>query len=171
MKGVCFIMMCEKCNAREATFFYSSNINGEKTERHLCADCAREEGFGGAMDYSAGDMFGSGMLGDGFGGMLRDFFAPERSLMSAFGSFGLPMRGIMTRRAAAPRADIVIGEPRRAETLEDSEMRIPRDAGADIRARRELAALRGQLEDAVKSEDFEKAAELRDKIAHIENGN
>lgn len=162
-------MKCEKCNAREATFFYSSEINGERTQRHLCADCAREEGFGGALDYEPADMFGD-MFGGLFGGMMRDFFTPQRSLMSAFGSFGLPMRSIMTTSAAVPRVNIVIGEPGAGQVLEDSETKIPTDAGAEVKSRREAEALRQQLDAAVQAEDFERAIELRDQLRKLENG-
>lgn len=150
-------MKCEKCNDREATFYYSSNINGEKTERHLCADCAREEGFGGALDYRPATMFNSF-----FDDMFSDFFSP----LPSFGSFGSPFRSIMA--PAMPRLNIVINQPQTAVSQEQSEKRIPTDAGTEVKQRRELEALRQQLESAVKDENFEKAIELRDKIRELE---
>ncbi len=158
-------MKCEKCNNREATFFYSSNINGEKNERHLCSECARQEGFGGALDYSTAPV---GLFGDIFDNMFADFFSPGRSLMSSFGSFGMPLRSIMAPSMAMPRVDIVIGDPSSCHTAEESEGRIPDDAGDDVKKRRELEALKNALEEAVKAEDFEKAIELRDRIRSIE---
>lgn len=53
---------------------------------------------------------------------------------------------------------------------EETESRIPADAGEDIRRRRELGALREQLSAAVQAEDYEKAAELRDKLRAMEKG-
>lgn len=159
-------MKCEKCNKNEATFYYSSNINGVRTERHLCADCAREEGFGNAMDIGGGDVFGD-VFGELFsGGMFSDFFAPARSMLSSFGSFGMPVRGMIA--PSAPEADFVQRSRGAAvEPLEESETRIPDDAGGDVRARRELEALKNQLSDAVRDENFEKAIELRDKIKKL----
>lgn len=157
-------MKCEKCNEKEATFYYSSNINGEKTERHLCADCAREEGFGGALDYHPMSLFD-----DMFDGFLGDFFAPHRGLLSAFDSFGSPLRAMMA--PALPHINIVIGEPRTQcarAPLSETEQRIPEDAGAEVKTRREIAALKAQLEEAVKAEDFEKAIELRDRLKELE---
>lgn len=155
-------MKCERCNEKEASFFYSSDINGVKTSRHLCADCARAEGFGGALDYRPAGMFGS-MFDD----MFSDFFSPAGSLFPAFGSFGSPLRSIMTQ--ALPRVNVVIGQPERsARPLEESETKIPSDAGSEVRQRRELSALKHQLKEAVKAEDFEKAIELRDKIKELE---
>ena len=164
-------MKCEKCNEKEATFYYSSNINGEKTERHLCEDCAREEGFGEALDYRPASMFND-VFGDmfgGFGGFFDDFFAPRRSLFSAFDSFGSPLRAMMA--PALPRIRVVIGEPQTEKEhapLSEAEQKIPDDAGEEVKARREIAALKQQLHEAVEAENFEKAIELRDKLKELE---
>lgn len=155
-------MKCEKCGKKEASFFYSSNINGERSSRSLCEDCARAEGFGGALDYRPTDMLG-GILDE----MFSDFFAPVGSFLPTFGSFGSPVRSIMTR--AMPRINVVIGQPEQTtEPQEESETKIPSDAGSEVRRRREMSALKHQLREAVKSEDFEKAIELRDKIRELE---
>ena len=157
-------MKCEKCKEKDATFYYSSNINGEVTEKHLCGDCAREEGFGSALDYRPTSMFDS-MFDNFFG----DFFSPRRSLLSAFDSFGSPLRAIMA--PALPRVNIVIGQPQECSErapLSETEQKIPEDAGEEVKARREIAALKHQLQEAVAAENFEKAIELRDKLRELE---
>ena len=155
-------MKCEKCNEKEATFYYSCNINGEKTERHLCPDCARAEGFGEVMDY---DPVGS--FSREIDRMFADFFSPRRSLLPDFGLFGSPLRSIMA--PSFPRVNIVIGAPQTAaETPSGTESKIPEDAGEEVRAKREAEALRHQLDEAVKAEDFERAIELRDKLREME---
>ena len=154
-------MKCEKCNEKEATFYYSSNINGEKTERHLCNHCAREEGFGGVMDYRPMPGFG-GM----FDGLFEDFFMPRRSLLSAFDMLERPMRRMMT--AALPQIHIVVGQPQAAQPASETEQKIPEDAGEAVKSRREIEALRHQLQEAVAAENFEKAIELRDQLKALE---
>ncbi len=37
-------MRCEHCNEREATTHIKKIINGNKTELHLCSECAAELG-------------------------------------------------------------------------------------------------------------------------------
>lgn len=158
LKGV-LNMKCEKCNEKEATFYYSSNINGEKTERHLCADCAREEGFGGALDYSPTVMFDRA-----FRSVFEDFFAPVGARLPSFGSFIDPFGGIMA--PAIPRLRVRSAP---AETQAgNSDSPIPDDAGEEIRARREREALKAQLHDAVQAEDYEKAIILRDKLREMD---
>ena len=158
-------MKCEKCNNREVTFFYSADINGEKTERHLCAECARAEGYGGVMDF---DLHPAGMFESVFNGFFGDFFAPQRAMLSAFDGFGAPFGRMMAPRLAIPRVSFVVGDTNPAAVGEESETKIPSDAGEEVRRRRELDALRQQLDEAVKTEDFEKAISLRDQIKGME---
>lgn len=35
-------MLCDKCKKNEAKVYYTEIVNGEKTEQHLCEDCATE---------------------------------------------------------------------------------------------------------------------------------
>ena len=158
-------MKCEKCGNKEATFFYSANINGEKTERHLCAECARAEGYGGALDF---DLRPTGMFDSVFEDFFGDFFAPQRALLSAFDGFGGTFGRMMAPRLTMPRVNIVVGGTSPAVVGEESETKIPADAGEEVRQRRELDALRQQLDEAVKAEDFEKAISLRDQIRERE---
>ena len=153
-------MKCEKCGNNEAVFFYSADINGEKSRGCLCRDCARREGLTAYQTTF-------GPFGDVLGGTLSDFFSPGRGLLSPFGSFGAPVRSIMAPSMALPFVNVVYGveeAPGRAEPEPD----VPADAGEDIRRRRELAALREQLRGAVDEENYERAAELRDKLRAME---
>ena len=155
-------MKCEKCNEKEATFYYSCSINGEKTEKHLCPDCARAEGFGEMLDYRPVSAF-DGM----FDSLFDDFFAVPGGLLSAFDRFESPLRRMMA--PALPRVNIVIGEPKTAsQPRSEAEAKIPADAGAEVKSRREISMLKHQLREAVKAEDFEKAIELRDKLKELE---
>lgn len=154
-------MKCDKCG-NEASFFYSSNVNGRRTERHLCADCARAEGFGNALDYDP--MGGMRNMFDSFFEDFGGFFGGGRSLLPSFDLFGSPMRSMMTR--SAPRVNLVVGSPE--ETVQSAGGVIPEADAADIRARREKGALRHQLDEAVKAEDFERAAQLRDQLRALE---
>jgi len=147
-------MKCEKCNEREATFFYSSNYNGKKSERHLCAQCAKEEGFGEMLRPGA-------MFDSAFDSMFEDFFAPMRSFLPAFDMFGGMGRSIMA--PSLPSLRIVLEEPSApAQTKPAIEV------DEAVKSQREREALKAQLEEAVKAEDFEKAIELRDKLREMD---
>ena len=141
-------MKCEKCG-KEANFYYSSTVNGQHEEHCFCADCAKEAGFENAFSFEVMQPFG-GM----FDGFFDSFFAPMR-LLPSFDSFGSPF-GRMMMTQAAPRT--------RTSPQSEAEMKVPADAGEDVKKRREREALKQQLREAVEKEDFETAITLRDQI-------
>lgn len=60
-------MLCEKCKIREANIQYTEVINGVKTEHNFCAQCAKEMDFGHYSaifdeDFPLGKLL-SGLLG------------------------------------------------------------------------------------------------------------
>lgn len=154
-------MKCGKCNDKDAVFHFSSDINGEKTEKHLCAECAEAEGYGEYFKTRSmrlmedffrdpfADMF-NGFFGRNslFGNLERSFFAPMLTM---------PRLGLRTERAEKAE-----------KTAEKTDEKIPETADKELVARRELAALKHSLQEAVKAEDFEKAIVLRDKIRVME---
>lgn len=169
-------MKCDKCS-KEAIFHYESNVNGKKSEYHLCEDCAKQEGFGNMFDFRPDSMFQS-FWNEPFGGLSRGF-SPFAALTNGFftdpfpGFFG---RSLMAPVMSMPQVRIMVGEPEAGvgaenatETAERKMDNIPKDAGEEIRAKRELLGLKHQLKSAVHNEEFERAAELRDKIRAIEN--
>lgn len=158
-------MKCDKCS-NEAIFHYESNVNGKKSEYHLCEDCAKQEGFGGMLDYRPASMFRS-FWGEPFGGLMNSFFSDPFT-----GFFG---RSLMAPAMTMPQVRVMVGDTdackeceNATETAEKKMDNIPEDAGKEIRAKRELLSLKHQLKAAVHSEEFEKAAELRDKIRELE---
>ena len=155
-------MKCEKCNEREATLFYKADINGEKTEKHLCAQCAKEEGFGELLERHSRDVFG-GFFDDPFRGFFDDdpFFA-------GFSRLG---RSLMAPMLTLPRLSIELtGEPEAKTASEKTagKTETASETDAELSKKRELKALKHQLHEAVKNEEFEKCVELRDKIREME---
>ena len=141
-------MKCEKCNERDANFFYTSNINGNVTKRCLCSECAAQEGL---MDHNEmfHNFFRTPFESRSPFGLLDSFWNDSFWNDSFFAPFG----------ALATMSRPVIGDASPVETNN-----IPTDAGAELKAKRELAELKAKLQNAVEAEDFEKAIELRDQI-------
>lgn len=147
-------MKCEKCNNTEATFHYSSTVNNHKSEAHLCSDCARQLGYGNLMDFSP-----MVTTAGTFGGLINEFFGNTRSFMTPFYSFSTQLPGIMP-----------IAEPNPCKTGScEASPEIANSDCDEFKKRRELSALKYQLDSAVKDENFEKAIELRDKIKELEH--
>ena len=154
-------MKCENCGNNEVTFVYRSNINGKITEKHLCSKCAAEQGYTRGLTESR-DRLIRGFFGDDFFGrsMLDSFMLPRMGFHALgeelFDDFFREMpalTGEATREAAAQeKKDMLVEE---------------KEQGRFARMRR-LNALRLEMKKAVRREDFEQAAKLRDEIRALE---
>lgn len=164
-------MKCENCGKNEVSFVYRSNINGKVEEKHLCQECAQKlgytqkiqdsyTGFQNLFRSSFSNIFapmhalagrnGASFFGDNFfgGSLLGD------NLFDDF--FAMPALGCGTAEAAAPAQQ---------ENLVSAEEQ------KKISHERELNALRAEMKQAVESENFERAAQLRDQIHAKEKEN
>ena len=147
-------MKCEKCGKNEANFYYSSNINGNVTEKHLCTECAAEMGLTQDVYAYANNMF-EDMMGGFFN--RRSAFAPFGSF-GGFGGFALPAMMF-------PRFEFRIGD---GAAPAETEQKVETPADPEMKKRRELNMLREQMKKAAENEDYEKAAELKNKISEME---
>ena len=155
-------MKCEHCGKNEVTFVYQSNVNGQVTEKHLCADCAEKLGYTQKLAAHSQRMM-RGIFG---GGLFEDFFTPYPSLL-----------GRMGRMLEDPFDDFfadmpALGAPAEArqEAQKPQDPLLEQEERNDISRQRQLNALRMEMQKAVAAENFERAAELRDQI-HAMEGN
>ena len=152
-------MKCQKCGKNEVNFHYSSNINGCVTESHLCSECAATEGYDMDSLFDTGGLFGvSDMFSDFFPIFGRSAFMPAAMQLMSPAVF-YPRTA---RLVARPRTQNYGGSCGCGCGTEGSKPDTD-DIKADeaMIKRRELNM---ELQAAIKSEDFEKAAQLRDQI-------
>ena len=148
-------MKCTKCGKNEVNFFYTSNINGNVTEHKLCTECAEEMGLMKNVFAESRQMMR---------GMFDGFFGRRSLLDSFFGGFepfGLGARDFLR---LGERKDCGCGDG--CSCTEEKEVKAEVDP--ELAKRREINALRHRMKMAAEAEDFEKAAELRDKIRGME---
>lgn len=164
-------MECEKCRKRPATVHYTEVVNGRKREMHLCATCAEQEGIGSfkitAHPFKLDSLFGD-LLGAQIPRIGRE--SPE----VACGRCGLTERQFARQgrfgcadcyEAFAPHLDTLL---RRVQGHLRHTGKVPARGQYRVRRQREIERLRRELQDAVQREEFERAAELRDKIRELE---
>lgn len=158
-------MICHRCKKREATVHLTEIIHGEKGEKHLCEQCAAEDGItlkqpqlnellanfvksqSSATEVANITCQSCGMTFAEFrsGGLLGcpyDYDAFDKALTP------------LIKRAHENGAQHVGKVPQRAGVAQERQHDL-------MRARRELAA-------AVEREDYELAAKLRDQIKNLE---
>ena len=146
-------MKCQKCGKEEVNFHYSSNINGEIREIHLCSGCTAEAGY--AETFNSPD--------DMLSGALDGFFSPRSSFFPLLG-MDMSIRSIF---GAPPNLSAQVRE-REKERQPSPSTEIKVEIDGKMQKRREINILREQMRQAAATDDFEKATELRDKIRDME---
>ncbi len=168
-------MLCDNCKERDAIINLTQVEHDSKVTLHLCEQCAQQKGVetGGAVLKSPlGNFLGAVVKGGGSGALvpaggeglrcpacgstLRDFRDSGRlGCDQCYSSFDTHLRDLLRRLHGSSQH---VGE----------RYDIPGAAGGDADPRSELLDLKAQLRRAVEGENFELAAELRDRIRVLE---
>ena len=162
--------LCERCKKAKATF-HLTNIerSGAKVERHLCDRCASEEGLlptaKGTVDLNE---------------LLENFIASSKA-------GGADLSGLVCEQCGISYVEFrnqgLLGCANDYETFKEQIGRLlerthdggtqhagktPKSLGTVRKPQHDIRRLKRQLEEAVAAEDYERAAELRDRIRELE---
>ncbi len=164
-------MSCDQCREREAVIHLTQIVNEQVTTLHLCERCAAEKGvespsgvvktplgsFLAAMGKNLPETVAAPREGETCGrcgGSLQDFRESGRlGCPECYRSFEVPLRDLLRRLHGSTHH---VGE------------RYADREGAPADGRVATAELREQLRLAVETENFELAAELRDRLRVLE---
>lgn len=165
-------MKCEKCGKNEATVKYIEIINGKKAQQSLCKSCADK----------SGNIFSEPELFDfGFDSFFQSFLNSPGLSKAPSSAYAL------CKGCGSSIADIQksgrLGCSQCYRTFKEHLLRplkeihgsnrhtgkIPKRSGYRLKAETEVEGLKAELGRAVADQNFEKAAQLRDKIREIEN--
>ena len=151
-------MLCDRCHGREAVVHVTQIVNGHRTERHLCRECAaRENLVNNSMGFFGHDLFRNSFdtfFNDGF---MDSLFRPARTAIEnlscpgCYEAFREKLRPAFQHMQGAHRYEG--DEPKKAEVKEESP---------------ELTGLRNKLSKLVADENYEEAAKVRDEIHKLE---
>ena len=165
-------MLCEQCKQREATTHIQRVLNCQSQEFHLCAACAREAGLVAmpSFGFQLSDLF-SGFLGSSLQ-QAQPQLAPARCALC-----GSTLREItQSGRAGCAQCydtfyDALEPALQRIHGALEHAGKTPDPAARGRRqAERQVARLREEIAAAVREEDYERAARLRDEIRELEEG-
>jgi len=164
-------MKCEveSCD-NEATVHLTEIRDGKKHEMHLCERCASEKGLPGKQHFSISDLL-AGIAGQAqaqsskSGRRQKEIACPvcgaTLSQFQSSGRFGCP-------DCYTTFKDDVQGL---VEKIHDSSQhvgKVPRRISTDISLQKDIRQLQVDLRKAVRREDYEKAAAIRDQIHQME---
>lgn len=147
-------MLCESCKKNQATVHSVVIKNGQKNEQYLCSECARQIGFKlGSFPALLGMLSGkeSNVISTekcSCGTDMVQFY--ESGLLgcpNCYKAHAEELLGII-KRAQGGRIQHIGRNPTKV---------IPKEPD-------KLASLKNELTEAVKNEEYERAAQLRDQI-------
>ena len=187
-------MLCEKCRKNEATNFYRENVNGKVRSMRLCAECAKSLEESGDLPKLDADKFFEDFdfFDEPFfqnpvktlNSLFSGFFGGEKALGSGNPSgeektaekkcegCGSTLRDFATRGAGCPKCFETFAEElaptvSRAHGRTVHTGRAPAKFRDRIETKRKIEALVEEQREAVKNEDFERAAEIRDELKKL----
>ncbi len=169
-------MLCDNCGEREAAIHLTQIVNNNVTTMHLCEQCAAEKGVetgASVAKFPLGDFLASlgksasgeqaeegeaGVACPFCGGTLKDFRETGRlGCAMCYTTFEGHLRDLLRRLHGSSQH---VGEAYTAAAAPA--------AGASESGAERVGELREQLKRAIESENFELAAELRDKLKVLE---
>lgn len=165
-------MLCQNCQSRIANVHFSQTINNNKVEMYLCEQCAREQGqIGFGEPFGISD-FITGLMGAGKSSTYVKSLPKQLSCDKCGMSYEeFQKQGKMgcgnCYEVFNDRMEPLL---RRLHGNTEHTGKIPGNASVKMKTSKEIEQLKTLIEKAVQSEEYEKAAELRDRIRSLEVG-
>ena len=156
---------CEKCD-REATVHLTEIADGQKVERHLCEECAAAEGITIKAQLPISQLLEELVLQSAAGKELSELRCDVCGItfleFRQNGLLGCPNDYQAFENVLIPLLE------RAHEGASVHAGKVPSNAADKERRQNELLQLRGRLKEAVAGEDYELAAQIRDRIKELE---
>jgi protein arginine kinase activator len=165
-------MQCQICSKNEATIHLTEITDGMRSEMHICEHCAAEQGIAVKSQIPINELLSH---------LLAAQPAEEELLGPSEKGVSCPKCGFTLEQF---RKEAVLGCPYDYAVFEKSlaplikkahdgntthSGKVPSKTPEPTKKQITLLKLRQQLEAAVRSEDYEQAAKLRDKIKKYES--
>ncbi|MBF0619640.1 MAG: UvrB/UvrC motif-containing protein [Candidatus Omnitrophica bacterium] len=181
-------MKCDKC-AKKATVHLTEIVEGKVMEMHMCEDCAREQSHQMEQQFGLADLLaGLTDFGKQIPEAQKDVLkCPTCGLtyeeFRKFGRFGCAECYVAFKSQLKPLLKKIHGSTahlgKKPVNVVETSMpaaavpvsagiQPPKAAPVPLTQLNAIDALRERLQDAISREDFEQAAELRDKIREME---
>ena len=144
-------MKCQNCGVRDANVRYSQNINGRKAEVCLCSGCANELGI--LNNLSSGFDFGFEKFNNMFSNFFDDF-AGIRLMQMPKIFLDVGTEPSIEENDCYDRTNPELYEALKNITKKTKNMT-------------EKEKLEKELKDCIDKENYERAAEIRDKLKNM----
>jgi len=160
-------MLCQHCKKQTATVHLTDLVKGEKNERHLCEECAAREGITVKPQMSLNEVLNSFLMSQSTVQELSKLKCPDcGTSFVEFRNQGL-LGCANDYDAFGEALDSVIERSQDGQT-----QHIGKSPGAPAEldpVQKERLKLQRELRQAVETENYERAAELRDRLEELKS--
>lgn len=171
-------MKCQKCGSPNANTHIKTIINGELKEFDLCGECAHKMGYTNVFSDMENEF--SSLLGSFFGNVLPartqatrcEFCGSTYSEIAKTGHVGCAKCYELFEDQLYPSIRRIHGNTthcgKNSSSAKAAKAAKAAEKPAEETKESKISALKAQLDEAVKAQNFERAAELRDEIKGLE---
>lgn len=173
-------MQCDICGKKKATVHLTEIVDEQMSEMHLCEECARQKSSQMEQQFGLADLLAglsqtppstkenkeATLICPNCGLNYDDFRKFGRlGCGQCYVSFKEPLSGLLKKIHGSGQHLGKIPDPSKAQAAAAKLLSL-----SELAPPKTLEDFKKQLQEAIASEDFEKAAVLRDKIKHMEKG-
>ena len=157
-------MLCDKCNKNQASVLYTKIVNGKKTEQHLCGFCANTIDNTFTFDDVFKNVFNINTHHD----YIRKANGKKCAKcgltideLKRYGRLGCDECVNTFREIVEPALKNIhsLTEHKGKKSVEEAETELVKD---------KMTELKAKLKEAIRNEEYEKAAEIRDMLRAME---
>lgn len=172
------VMECQECHQRPATVHLTQVVNGQKTEVHVCEQCAKEKGYMnyGEENFTLNDLLSGLFHSEGLSSFSKQSAQPYQQAtqlkcptcgltyqeFARIGKFGCAE----CYRTFDDKINPILRRVHSGNTTHDG--KIPKREGGKLHVKRNIDEYKLQLKRLIEQEEFEEAAKVRDKIRSLE---
>ena len=153
-------MLCEECGKNSANIHIKQVINGVTSEKNLCINCAKKYGYTNTFNF--GDFF-AGMVTNKPEYMICENCHTTFDSFEKTGILGCSQCYTYLRDGIKPLLKRIHGKVQHTASNGESFIKMNK-------REMEIQKLQKELNNAVKLENYERAAEIRDQIKEMQRG-
>jgi len=164
-------MRCQICEKNEATIHLTEINHGKRTEMHICSRCAQEQGITVKSQMPLNELLSSLLASQPEDDELLGSLEEEKKCPNC----GFTLAQFRNEPRLGCPYDYEVFAKQLLPLIKrahDGKKRhcgkVPSRISTDTKKQIQFTTLRQQLNEAIQKEDYEAAAELRDKIEKLE---
>lgn len=169
-------MLCDICSKNDATVHLTEIVDEQMTELHLCEECAREKSVEMEQQFGLSDLlagltdFGKQVEGKELSKMQCSYCKLTYGDFKKIGRLGCSNCYTSFAKYLIPLLKRIHGSATHTGKLSAgvTTTETVRKPEIEVKEKSELSELKDKLQEAIKLENFEEAAKLRDRIKDLE---